>query len=183
MKKKIAMNAESPVVVAEVNYIINKMAEADSKKKECVNHYSKLYKATEDKLAELGITRADGKTKWGASYKFMLPKHNSKAYKAIKAFVGDKFEPNVNKAEMDYIIEKIRLAKGKEEGKQFTCHYSALHKATIKEIEAMGIKVDMLGSHGYRFHYPTKRSKAWYRLNMYGKNAIGADGKFVKKTA
>ena len=83
----------------------------------------------------------------------------------------------------DYIIEKIRLAKGKEEGKQFTCHYSALHKATIKEIEAMGIKVDMLGNHGYRFHYPTKRSKAWYRLNMYGKNAIGTNGKFVKKTA
>ena len=73
MKKNIAMNAESPVVVAEVNYIINKMAEADSKKKECVNHYSKLYKATEDKIAELGITRADAKTKWGASYKFMLP--------------------------------------------------------------------------------------------------------------
>ena len=178
--KTISKSADSAVVLAEVSYIINKLMEADINKKESVNHYSKLYKATEDKLAELGITRADGKTKWGASYKFIIPKHNSKAYKSILKFAGDSFKPNVGKTELDYIVEKIRLAKEKDESKRFTCHYSALHKATLKELETIGITVDTLGSHGYRFHYPEKKSKAWYRLNMYGKVQKNENGLFVK---
>lgn len=170
MTKVIAMSAESAVVKAEIAYVINKLLKADSNKKTSVSHYSKLYKATTDKLAELGITTNNGKTTWGSAYKFSVPKHNSNAYKAIIAFVGENFEPNVDGSELDYIIEKIRLAKTKDDGKKFTCHYSALHKATLKALETMGIEVDILGNHGYRLHYPTVKSKPWYRLNMYGKN-------------
>lgn len=169
------MTIESAVVKSEIAYILNKMAEADEKKKECVNHYSKLYKATEDKLAEFGVVNTPAKTKWGASYKFMLPKHNSKAYKSIIAFVGDDFKPNVDEAEMNYIIEKIRLAK--EKG--IVCHYSYLSKHTLNKLTEMGIQYDMLGKHGYRFHYPTKKSKAWYRLINFNKVHKDANGKFV----
>lgn len=180
-KKVIKMNVESAVVKAEIAYMVNKMFACEDSKKEYLNHYSKLYKATEDKLAELGLKRADTKTKWGARYKYNVPSKNSNAYKALVAFVGDNFKPNVEKAELDYIIEKIRLAKTKDEGKKFTCHYSALHKATLKALADMGIKVDTCGKHGYRMYYPTKKSKAWYKLNMYGKVEKDANGHFAKK--
>jgi hypothetical protein len=189
IKNELRKSVDSSVVVAEIAYILNKVMltykynqnDKHEKKKDCVNHYSQLYKATMDKLSEFGITNGDTKTKWGASYKLMIPTIKSKNYKKIVEFLGKKFEPNINKAELDYIVEKIRLAKEKDDEKKFTCHYSALHKSTLDTLSEIGIKFDLLGSHGYRFYFPEKKSKSWYRLNMYGKSVRDENGCFVKK--
>lgn len=161
---------ENAVVAAEIAYIIAKVMNADNKKKDSVCHYSSLYRATISEFENHGI-EIDALGKHG--YRFHVPHHRSNAYKYLKEAYGDKgFENAVVSEETDYIIEKIRSLKDKLEKKDTICHYSHLLKGTLEKLETMGIVCDNNPSpygSSYCFHYPTKKSKAWYRLNMYGK--------------
>lgn len=179
---------ESAVVTMEVAYLLNKIAAADAKKKTSFCHYSVLYKATMDYLKDMGIkcenimsTKANKPLN---NYRIYVPAHQSHAYKALKDWFDKQGkEPDVLQAEFDYIIEKVRLAKDKD--KKFTSYYSTLRKPTLKRLAVMGIKYEIIGnsSHKYRFYYPEKKTKAWYRLINYGKSKRAADGTFVKKSA
>lgn len=162
----------NPVVKMEMAYMVAKLVNASKKGKDSICHYSSLYRATLNTLLQKGV-EMDGLGKH--NYRLHVPSEET-----LKSLVAEfEVDNDYTINEFNYVIEKIRLAKEKET----ICHYSYLQTPTLKKLATMGIKYDALGKHGYRFYYPEKKTKAWYRLINYGKVKRNADGSFCKKTA
>ena len=81
--------------------------------------------------------------------------------------------------EVRYIIAKIKRAAAK--GESGVGHYSYLIKSTLQILDKMGIQRKATGKHGYVFTVPDKRSGAWRKMCLYGKEQPRDEkGHFIK---